>query len=174
MAHACRMMAAAALLAVAGCAMASNAPPSDTGIDFVRGCWVQKPAPGGEAQAFLRLLPREGRLAGQIAHVKSDSWTPDAGISFTQAGDSADFSLSADAPLQTDFSRINPSRLAASFEWARPQFGGELAAYAEAAPSRKFLFAEATADRLSIWSVDAARDSTLIFKLFDGERDGCD
>jgi hypothetical protein len=173
MARAFKMMAVAALLA-AGCTTAPASTPSDTRIDFVRGCWVQKPAPGGEARAFLRLLPRESRLAGQIAHVKPDSWTPDAGISFTQAGDSADFSLSADAPLQTDFSRINPSRLAASFEWARPQFGGELAAYAEAAPSRKFLFAEATADRLSIWSVDAATDSTLIFELFDGERDGCD
>ena len=161
-----------AVLLAAGCATAPVPPASR--IDFVRGCWVQKPAPGGEAQAFLRLLPREDRLAGQIAHVKPDSWTPDAGISFTQAGDSADFSLSADAPLQTDFKRINPLRLGASFEWARPQFGGELAAYAEPAPSRKFLFAEAGADRLAIWSVEAAADSTLIFKLFDGERDGCD
>ncbi|MFT3723135.1 MAG: hypothetical protein QM773_06060 [Hyphomonadaceae bacterium] len=167
-----RGMLAAAVLLAAGCTTATA--PVDTRIDFVRGCWVQKPTPGGEAQAFLRLLPREGRLAGQIAHVRADSWKPDAGISFTQAGDSADFSLTADAPLQTDFSRINPARLGASFEWARPQFGGELAAYAEATPSRKFLFAEASAERLAIWSVDAAADSTLIFKLFDGERDGCD
>lgn len=174
MAHVCRTIAAAALLAATACAAAPTPSPPDMHIDFVRGCWVQKAGPGGQAQGFLRLLPREGRLAGQIAHVNGEDWKPDAAFSFTQSGDSADFSLSADAPLQTDFVRTNPSRLGESFDWARPRFGGDFAAYAEPAPSRKFLFAEATADRLAIWSVSAATDATLVFQLFDGERDGCD
>lgn len=174
MAHVCGMIAVAALLAAAGCTAAPTPPPPDMRIDFVRGCWVQKAAPGGQAQGFLRLLPREDRLAGQIAHVSNEEWKPDAAFSFTQSGDSADFSLSADAPLQTDFVRTNPSRLGASFNWARPRFGGDFAAYAEPTPSRKFLFAEATTDRLTIWSVNAATDATLVFELFDGERDGCD
>ncbi len=167
------MIAGAALLAAAGCSIQPASLPADMDIDFVRGCWVQKEEPGGKIQAFLRLLPEGDMLSGQIADVGAGGWDAGAAFAFSRTGASATFRGPA-MPEQAEHTRIDPSRLAANFDWARPQFSGRLAAYAEAPPSRSFLFAEGENDRLSIWAVSAGPDATLILKLFDGERDGCD
>lgn len=173
MTHASGMIVCAALLAAAGCTTQPAPTPADMDIDFVRGCWVQKAEPGGKIQAFLRLLPDGDNLSGQIADVGAGGWDPGAAFRFARTGVSATFRGPA-MPEPPEQTRIEPSRLAANFDWARPQFGGKLAAYAEAPPSRNFLFAEAGNERLSIWAVSAQLDATLIMKLFDGERDGCD
>jgi len=147
--------------------------PADMEIDFVRGCWVQKDAPGGRVEAFLRLLPDGESLSGQIADVSTGDWITVATFSFTRAGDHTTFDARdmSELPAHT---RIDPSRLAASFDWARARSGGTLAAYAGPTPSRNFLFVEGGDNTLAIWAVSAGPDATLVFTLFDGERDGCD
>jgi hypothetical protein len=70
--------------------------------------------------------------------------------------------------------RIDPYRLAASFDGARTKPGGKLAAYAGPTPSRSFLFAAGEEDTLTIRAVTDAPEATLVLTLFDGERDGCD
>lgn len=147
--------------------------PAGTEVDFVRGCWVQKDAPGGQIESFLRLLPDGDSLSGQIADVSTGDWITVATFSFARAGDRVTFDA-RDMPELPAHTRIDPSRLAASFDWARAKHGGKLAAYAGPSPSRSFLFAEGGSDTLSIRAVSARPDATLVFTLFDGERDGCD
>jgi len=168
-----RQVAAAAMFGAVGCAMPTAPMPADMDIEFARGCWVQKEAPGERVQAFLRLLPDGDSLSGQIADVSTGDGITVATFSFTRAGDRVTFDA-RDMPELPAHTRIDPSRLATSFGWARPKSGGKLAAYAGSAPSRSFLFAEGGEDTLAIRAVTAEPDATLVFTLFDGERDGCD
>lgn len=167
------LIASAVALAAVGCAAQPAPMPADIDIDFIRGCWVQKDAPGETTEAFLRLLPDGDALAGQIADVSTGDWITVATFAFTRAGDGVTFDA-RDMPERPAHVRIEPSRLGASFDWARAKSGGKLAAFAAPAPSRNFLFAEGGSDTLAIWAVSAATDVTLVFNLFDGERDGCD
>lgn len=173
MSHVRQLIFAAATLCAAGCVTPPAPMPADMDIDFVRGCWVQKDAPGERAQAFLRLLPDGDSLAGQIADVSTGDWITVATFSFTRAGDRVTFDA-RDMPELPAHTRIDPSRLATSFDWARAKHGGKLAAYAGPTPSRSFVFAEGGNDEFKIWAVDASPEATMIFNLFDGERDGCD
>lgn len=172
-----KMTIAVALLATTACTSQPPARPADMDIDFVRGCWVQKEAPGEKIEAFLRLLPdREtptDTLSGQIADVVTGDWIAVAALHFARDGETVTFDAH-DMPEQPPHTRIDPARLGASFDWARPKHGGKLAAFAGPAPSRNFLFVEGGSEHLAIWAVDAAPDATLIYQLFDGERDGCD
>lgn len=172
MPHVRELIVAAAVLGATGCATLPAPMPADMNIDFVRGCWVQKEAPGGTVQGFLRLLPSGDSLAGQIADVSTGDWITVATFAFTRTGDRVTFDA-RDMPEQPTHTRIDPSRLP-GFDWARARSGGSLAAYAGPTPSRSFLFAESGNDTLAIWAVSAEPDATLVFSLFDGERDGCD
>lgn len=169
----CRMTIASALLVLAGCAAAPTPLPADTRIDFVRGCWVQKDSPGGKIEAFLRLLPDGHTLAGQMVDVSTGDWITSATFAFARSGETAMFEA-RDMPDQPQHKRIDPASLGARFDWARPKSGGVLAAFAGGSPARNFLFAEGGDERLAIWAVSAEPDVTLVFQLFDGERDGCD
>ena len=173
MLHLCRLAAAALALVLTACATPAMRALADRDIDFVRGCWVQKSANGEATEAFLRLLPDGDALAGQVADVSTGDWITVATFAFARVGDSVTFDA-RDMPELAPHARIDPSRLAASFAWARANRGGELAAFAGPAPSRNFLFVEGGNDRLVVWAVSAEPESTLIFTLFDGERDGCD
>lgn len=173
MSHVRQLIFAAATLGAAGCVTPPAPMPADMDIDFVRGCWVQKDAPREQVQAFLRLLPDGDGLSGQIADVSTGDWITVATFSFTRAGDRVTFDA-RDMPELPAHTRIDPSRLSASFDWARAKHGGKLAAYAGPTPSRSFVFAEGGNDKFKIWAVDASPEATMIFNLFDGERDGCD
>jgi hypothetical protein len=173
MPNARRLLAAATVLAAAGCATPSAPKPADMDIDFVRGCWVQKQAPGERIDAFLRLLPDGENLSGQLADVTTGDWITVAALSFSRTGETVTFDA-RDMPELPAHTRIDPSQLGASFDWARAKHGGKLAAFAGPAPSRSFLFVEGGNDQLAIWAVSAEPDATLMFNLFDGERDGCD
>lgn len=166
-----------ALLATASCASQPAARPADMDIDFVRGCWVQKEAPGGKIESFLRLLPDretpEESLEGQIADVVTGDWITNGVFHFSRDGETVTFDA-RDMPEQSPHTRIDPVRLGASFDWARPKHGGKLVAFAGPTPSRNFLFVEGWSEHLAIWAIDASPDATLIYQLFDGERDGCD
>jgi hypothetical protein len=93
--------------------------PADMDIEFARGCWVQREAPGERVQAFLRLLPDGDSLSGQIADVSTGDGITVATFSFTRAGDRVTFDA-RDMPELPAHTRIDPSRLATSFGWARP------------------------------------------------------
>lgn len=173
-----KTIVALALLATTACVTQPSTKPTDMDIDFVRGCWVQKETPGGTIQAFLRLLPdREtparNTLSGQIADVVTGDWITIAAFHFARDGETVTFDA-RDMPEQPPHTRIDPARLTSSFDWARPKHGGRLAAFAGPAPSRNFLFVEGGDEQLAIWAVDASPEATLVYTLFDGERDGCD
>ena len=91
MSHVRQLIFAAAKLCAAGCVTPPAPMPADMDIDFVRGCWVQKDAPGVRAQAFLRLLPDGDSLAGQIADVSTGDWITVATFSFSRTGERATF-----------------------------------------------------------------------------------
>lgn len=162
----------AAFLSATACATQPDRKPADMDIDFVRGCWVQKEAPGEHVQGFLRLLPDGETLKGQQADVSTGDWIVVAAFAFTRSGESVTFDA-RDMPETPEHTRIDPARLAV-FDWGRPKTGGKLAAFAGPAPSRSFLFVEGGNDKLAIWVVNAEPDATIVFTLFDGERDGCD
>jgi len=173
MSHARQLAAAAVMSGAAGCATPTPHMPADLDIEFVRGCWVQKEAPGERDQAFLRLLPDGDNLSGQITDVSTGDWITVATFSFAGTGDRVRFDA-RDMPQLPAHARIDPYRLAASFDWARTKSGGKLAAYAGPTPSRSFLFAEGEEDTLTIRAVTDAPEATLVLTLFDGDRDGCD
>jgi hypothetical protein len=172
-----KLLTAAVLLAASACTSPPPAKAADMDIDFIRGCWVQKESPGGKIEAFLRLLPdREapaGTLTGQISDVSTHDWITNGVFHFARDGETVTFDA-RDMPEQPAHTRIDPARLSASFDWARPKHGGRFAAFAGPAPSRSFLFTEGGGERLAIWAVSAEPEATLVYTLFDGERDGCD
>ena len=172
-----KFLAPIALLAATACASQHAAQPADMDIDFVRGCWVQKEAPSGKIESFLRLLPDretpEESLEGQINDVSTGDWITIGVFHVARSGEAVTFDA-RDMPEQPAHTRIDPARLRASFDWARPKHGGKLAAFAGPAPSRSFLFTESGGERLAIWAVSAEPEATLVYLLFDGERDGCD
>ena len=173
MSHARQLAAAAVMSGAAGCATPTAPMPTDMDIACVRGCWGQKAAPGERAQAFLRLLPDGDNLSGQITDVSTGDWITVATFSFARAGDHVRFDA-RDMPELPALTRVDPYRLAASFDRARTKSGGKLAACAGPTPSRSFLFAEGEKDTLTIRAITAAPHATLVSTLFDGERDGCD
>ena len=174
-----KLLTAAALLAASACTSPSAATPADMDmdIDFIRGCWVQKESPGGKIEAFLHLLPdREApteTLSGQLSDVSTNDWITNGVFHFARDGETVTFDA-RDMPEQAVHIRTDPARLSASFDWARPKHGGRFAAFTGPAPSRSFLFTESGGERLAIWAVSAEPEATLVYLLFDGERDGCD
>ena len=105
--------------------------PADMDIDFVRGCWVQKDAPGGQIDsASSACLPDGDNLAGQIADVSTGDWITVADILLQRARASARRSTPATCRnCPRTRGSIHPGSPPASTGRA-PRPGGKLAAYA--------------------------------------------
>ena len=146
-----------------GCATSAIAPSAaaPAGIDFMRGCWVEKTSPGGPVNAFLRRLPDRGdgaTLAGTIQGVRREADGPAvnvrATLAFTLDGRRADIVL--------------PDGLHASLAAQEQARVGEAAFAAEGLRLR---VSALPGDRLHIAFTN--RDN-VEGDLFHGERDGCD
>ena len=89
----------------------------------------------GSARRTDRIIPPpaarprpEESLEGQIADVSTGDWITIAAFRFARTGERAP-STPATCPNSRAHTRIDPRRLAASFDWARAETGGRLAAY---------------------------------------------
>ena len=169
---------AAALAAITGCAAAPIPGPSSPDIDFVRGCWVQKTAPGGRIEAFFRLLP-EGAdgdkpgYSGEIQTVTAGELSDTrGGLHFSRDGSSASWwivwggsnqnpdAVSLGGGSHDEFQRDDQAA-------ARPGWYDHRAAFKSLYVPHGTLVVEATAERLKV-----TRNG--VETMFDGERDGCD
>lgn len=155
-----------ALLA-AGCA---GAPATQTGgadIDFIRGCWVAKDAPGGTIISFLRLLPPEigsDRLEGEVRPVASLYADQAVRFSFARDGSAATLDHLIEGQAPDTYVR---DASAAGGAPASPR-----AVYVRSGSSGDRLVVEGREEGLRIFTSGqgggAAKDQ------FKGERDGCD
>jgi hypothetical protein len=161
---------AASLLAIAllpGCA-ATPKPAPGQDVEFLRGCWVAKDAPGGQIRAFLRLLPdgADGpSYRGAITLVLGGAWNPGTRYEFARDGSAA-----VETNLQGETATY--SRVASS-TWSTASAPAERAVYADAHGT--LLVADGGNDTLKLSIVSNASGNQVISPIeFDGERDGCD
>ena len=155
------ILLASALLATA----CSTAPASSAGgqqdIDFVRGCWVAKDAPGGQIHAFLRLLPPSPGdvvLDGEVRPVASLYADQARRFSFQRDGSSATLiNLAAGTPEQT-FTRDN-----AAADGARQAIFRSASVVMRVSGDDEGL-------KISTTNGDGSTETIH----FAGERDGCD
>ena len=164
-----------ASLAASACQQASSA--SGPSIDFVRGCWVQKDAPGGAIEAFLRLLPGgadgdQTNYSGEIMDVTSGEPGHRQGLSFARDGSAASwwilfggYGADPDATAvaggaHDSFERTYDS----AFDSGRHQ---DHAIFESIYVPGGTLAVEATAEQLKV-------TRNVAETIFDGERDGCD
>jgi hypothetical protein len=149
----------AAMGATAGLALAACAGPPALGVkqdvDFMRGCWVAKDAPGGRVTGFLRLLspePEADVLAG-FSQTVSGSMVRNR-FGFTLARNGSQLAI-AYPDGSTTIYRRQPDDAAT---------GG--AVFAAEGAGRVIL--SGGDDRIDIRPDDGGP------ALFSGERDGCD
>lgn len=168
----------ALLASLAASACQQTNPTSGASIDFVRGCWVQKDAPGGTIRAFLRLLPGgadgdEQRYSGEIQEVTlGEAVETRAGLSFARDGSSASWWILFGAPNVGQDVIVVPGSAQDSF---RRIYGSERhsaehehrAVFNSIYVPGGTLVVEATAERLKV-------TRNVVETIFNGERDGCD
>ena len=155
---------AAAFLAMAGCAMQPEGGSGTQSIEFLRGCWVSKTAPGGEVTGFLRLLPQAADgpdYRGEIQAVSGGQMRNTMSLAFSRDGSAARLSMYSDAAEPALYWRTGGNA-------GVP--GASSAAYAREGEPSDRLIVEGRPERLSIRRTMPAGDSVL----FAGERDGCD
>ena len=157
-------MTAVALLA--GCATAAKAPATQAAdVEFLRGCWVAKTAPGGAVMGFLRLLP-EGAAGPAYRGAVGGMGDGKVGAQFSFARDGSAATVVAAAGSAPNAYRK------ASYELLAPE--GSMttyAAYAREGAADERLIAEVAGERLKIHTLAADGQDKV---LFEGERDGCD
>lgn len=149
----------ASLACAAFTACASNQPPQVGSIDFARGCWVQKDEPGGNVEAFLRLLPdpiNREKLSGHLQFVNGDVTTTNFQISIT----------GADATVTRDNETLEYELYPIIQNYAG---GTKHTSYVQDGDERGGLSISSLTDKLSLRMFSADK----IYR-FNGERDGCD
>lgn len=144
-------------------------------IDFVRGCWATRAAPGGPVDGFLRLLPdreRGERLEGRAMAAYGDP--PPVRLELSFARDGSALGLRRPAPGD----KASEARLSARYlrvpqvgAALLPRPGGRIAAYARRG-AKEWIVVKAYDERLLIQQLDA--EGRVAASYFDGERDGCD
>jgi hypothetical protein len=155
---------AGALLGMTACETAPDPQlAARQDIEFVRGCWVAKQAPGGSVAGFLRLLPdgADGpAYQGHVQDVSGGTTTSKAYLSFARDGSSASTEI---AGVKRTFAGGAP-----------PQSPGRKSAVFSAAEANglHMLVVYSESEKLAIYSTAAGVDGRRI--LFEGERDGCD
>jgi hypothetical protein len=175
-----RCMTVAAVLAMAGCKIVSDPPKSTVvqDVEFLRGCWVSKTAPGGEITGFLRLLP-EGAggqsYQGYVQVISSGKSEAPMHLSFARDGTSMTMRTARGESVLPDELSGGVSRpyapLPRVITERLPQ-AGHRASYAfyRDRPESPWVVAEGDRDSIAIYFVGDGRENDL----FRGERDGCD
>lgn len=165
------MACSAAMTACAGAA----APLATQDIGFLRGCWVQKDAPGGTIQGFLRLLPKnpehQAALWGEVIDASDGAWRVTHWLAF--GADGAYMTLGRD-PLPLEIGSRTLNRI------AEPPRNADLQPVEHRATwklppinaSEGWILADGTLESLRIYLLKA--DATKGEVIFQGERDGCD
>ena len=161
------LVAGAAALAIGGCAVTPGASGLHQDIDFIRGCWVSKDAPGGQIISFLRLLPPspgDGVLEGEIHPVASLYADKARRFSFARDGSTAtlDYLIEGKPP---ETYRRDPADTASAKD-------GYHAVYARSDRDSALLVLEGRDEALKIFTT--VRGSAEAEDQFTGERDGCD
>jgi hypothetical protein len=158
-----KMFAALALLG--GCQIVSG-PPGQTrqqDMEFLRGCWVAKDAPGGKVLAFLRLLPESvngSAYQGHVQQVGNGHVANSTFFSFARDGSQA---ITETDGVRTEYFGDPPDTPVLEDGTRRAMFVG-------LDEGLGFLIAYGREDRLTI----AVRNSGSQRITFEGKRDGCD
>lgn len=177
-ASAAKLLAVLAPVFLAAACATSGPPTATATVDFLRGCWVEKDAPSGAIQAFLRLLPggadgNELNYSGEIQGATlGKPGQSRGGLSFARDGSSASWWVyfgghSSDQDVSVipgsahdNFQRISaPTRRAGQNKY--------YAVFKSIYVPDGTLVVEATAERLKV-------TRNTVETIFDGERDGCD
>lgn len=161
------LAASASALAIGGCAGTPDAAGLAQDIDFIRGCWVSKEAPGGQILSFLRLLPPtpgEGALEGEVHPVASLYADKARRFSFARDGSTATLDYLAEGKPPETYKRA-PSGVSAGA-------GPYRAVYARSDLDSALLVVDGRDEALRIFTT--LRGSTETRDQFTGERDGCD
>ena len=175
------LMTAAALLPMAGCKIVwdPREPTMVQDVEFLRGCWVAKTAPGGEITGFLRLLP-EGAdglsYQGYVQVISGGEQSTPLYLSFARDGSSMTMRSASGRPVEPD-DRGGLARPYAPLPEAVAAKLREVAhrvSYAERSGKKQtsWLTAEGDGETLAIYAVGNNGESGA--DLFRGERDGCD
>jgi hypothetical protein len=176
-----RVMTAAALVAMAGCKIVSDPPKTRVvqDVEFLRGCWVSKTAPGGEITGFLRLLP-EGAdgltYQGYVQVVSGSEQTTPMHLSFARDGSSMTMRSANGRPVVPDdrggLARPH-AQLPEAVETKLPRVPHRVGYAAEPGkPQASWMAAEGDGETLAIYVVGSG--GAKMDDLFRGERDGCD
>jgi hypothetical protein len=177
-----RLMTGAAMVAMAGCKIVSDPPKSSVvqDVEFLRGCWVSKTAPGGEITGFLRLLP-EGAdgltYQGYVQVIANGQQSAPMHVSFARDGSSMTMrSASGRAVLPLDdrggLSRpFAPLPEAIAAKLPKVPHRATYAVYPQQ-PQSPWMTAEGDGDHVAIYAL--GNGGQRMDELFKGERDGCD
>ncbi|MDP3493146.1 MAG: hypothetical protein Q8R82_08525 [Hyphomonadaceae bacterium] len=150
-------------MAAAGCASTPAAPAAGVDIDFMRGCWVAKDAPGGTIISFLRLLPPEvgsGMLEGEVRPVAS--LYADQAVRFSFARDGSAATLDRLVEGQAPDRYVRDASADAQMR----------AVYVKAGSDSERLVVDGRDEMLRIFTAGRGDENTK--SQFVGERDGCD
>jgi hypothetical protein len=173
------LMTCAAMVALAGCKIVSD-PPKVTiaqDVEFLRGCWVAKTAPGGTITGFLRLLP-EGAdgltYQGYVQVISGGQSTAPMHLSFVRDGSSMTMRSASGRPVSPDdrggLARPH-ARLPDAVAGRLKQMPHRVSYSAEPGQPGSWIVAEGGDETLAVYVLG---DSGGVSDIFRGERDGCD
>ncbi len=173
-------MTVAAMLALAGCKIVSDPPRSTIvqDVEFLRGCWVAKTAPGGTITGFLRLLPdgADGlTYQGYVQVISGGQSTAPMHLSFARDGSSMTMRSASGRPVSPD-DRGGLARPHARLPDAVAERLGpvphRLSYAAEPGQAEgSWIVAEGDGETLAVYVLGGGGETNDVFR---GERDGCD
>jgi hypothetical protein len=176
-----RCMTAAVTIAMAGCKIVSDPPKSTVvqDVEFLRGCWVSKTAPGGEITGFLRLLPggADGlTYQGYVQVIANGQQSTPVHLSFVRDGSSMTIRSTSGRPVSPD-DRGGLARPHAPLPDAIAAKASKVphrVSYAAdpGQPQASWIAAEGDGETLAVYAI--GNGGAKIDELFRGERDGCD
>ena len=169
------------MLALAGCKIVSDPPKSAVvqDVEFLRGCWVSKTAPGGEITGFLRLLP-EGAdglsYQGYVQVIAAGEQSTPVHLSFARDGSSMTMRSANGRPFVPD----DPGGQARPHAPLPDEIAAKLPKVAHRVsyaalpgePAAAWIAGEGDGDNVAIYFL--GNDGERMADLFRGERDGCD
>ncbi|HEX5008287.1 MAG TPA: hypothetical protein VFV70_14320 [Hyphomonadaceae bacterium] len=177
-----QLMTCAAMAVLAGCKIVSDPPKAIIAqdVEFLRGCWVAKTAPGGTVTGFLRLLP-EGRdgtsYQGYVQVIANGQTAAPMHLSFARDGSSMTMRSASGRPVLPMDDGGGLSRPYAPLPEAivaklpKVAHRATFAVYPGRADS-PWMAAEGDGEHLAIYAM--GNGGQQMGDLFRGERDGCD